>query len=46
MIVYVLTALPHSGAAYIAALTVSFFTLALAFVIALDVILAQPVDRT
>ena len=46
MIVYVLADLPHAGAAYVAALTLNFFTLALAFVIALDVILAQPVDRT
>jgi hypothetical protein len=45
MIVYVLADLPHAGAAYVAALTANFFTLALAFVIALDVILAQPVDR-
>ncbi len=37
--------LAHSGAVYITALAFNFFTLALAFVIALEVILTQPVDR-
>lgn len=45
MIVYVLGDFGHSGAAYITALTLNFFTLALAFVIALEVILSQPIER-
>lgn len=45
MIVYVLANLGHSAAVYMTALALNFFTLALAFVIALEVILAQPVDR-
>ncbi|HEX4192408.1 MAG TPA: hypothetical protein VHY80_04890 [Stellaceae bacterium] len=45
MIAYVFTDFGHSGAAYITALMLNFLTLALAFVIALEVILAQPVDR-
>jgi hypothetical protein len=45
MIAYVFADLGHSGAVYITALMLNFFTLALAFVIALEVILAQPVDR-
>jgi hypothetical protein len=42
MFVYVFGNFPHKAAAYITALTVNFFTLALSFVIALEVILGQP----
>ena len=45
MIACVLAGFALSGAIYTAALTFNFFTLALAFVIALEVILNQPVDR-
>lgn len=44
MVVFVFTKTEHTAAAYIAALTVNFFTLAFAFVIALDVILQQSTD--
>jgi len=45
MLVYVLTALAYSAAAYITALAVNFFTTAFAFVTALDVIMQQPIDK-
>ena len=45
MIVGVLADLAPSAATYIAALTVNFFALGFSFVIALEVILKQPVDR-
>ena len=45
MIVGVLAELAPGAATYIAALTVNFFTLGFSFVIALEVILKQPVDR-
>ncbi|MGA8613200.1 MAG: hypothetical protein WB760_16170 [Xanthobacteraceae bacterium] len=41
MLVYVLTDLPHSPAAYITALLINFFTLAFVFVVALDYLLKQ-----
>lgn len=44
MIGFVFAKSEHTAAAYIAAVTVNFFTLAFAFVIALDVILQQPTD--
>jgi hypothetical protein len=44
MIGYVLGGFAHKVAAYASALTVNFFTLAFAFVIALDVILREPTD--
>jgi hypothetical protein len=44
MLGYVFTGLPYSAAAYIAALTVDFFTVVFGFVVALDVILRQPMD--
>jgi hypothetical protein len=44
MIAYILGNFPRSDAVYITTLTVNFFTLALAFVIALEVILRQPTD--
>jgi len=44
MLAYVLEGLPHSAAAYIAALTIDFFTVAFAFLVALDVILQQPTE--
>ena len=44
MIGFVFAKSEHAAAAYIAALTVNFFTLAFAFVMALDVILQQRTD--
>ena len=44
MLVYVLAGLQYAAAAYITALIVNFFTLAFAFVAALDVIMQQPLD--
>jgi hypothetical protein len=44
MLVYILAGLPFSAAAYITSLTVDFFTVAFAFVVATDVIMRQPVD--
>jgi hypothetical protein len=44
MIAYVPGNSPRSDAVYITTLTLNFFTLALAFVIALEVILRQPTD--
>jgi hypothetical protein len=42
MIAYVVANFAHKAAAYISALTINFFSLALAFVIALEVVLHQP----
>jgi hypothetical protein len=44
MLGYVLEGLRYSAAAYITALTVDFFTVAFAYVIALDVIMQQPME--
>jgi hypothetical protein len=44
MIVLVIGNFEHKAAAYIAALTINFFTLAFAFIVALEVILRQPSD--
>ncbi|MFZ1085237.1 MAG: hypothetical protein WAN35_09755 [Terracidiphilus sp.] len=44
MLGYVLTGFQHSGAAYITALAIDFFTVAFAFVIATDVIMQQPME--
>jgi hypothetical protein len=44
MLGYVLGGLPYSGAAYITGLTIDFFTVAFAYVIALDVIMQQPME--
>jgi hypothetical protein len=44
MLGYVLEGLRYSAAAYITALTVDFFTVIFGFVIALDVIMQQPID--
>ena len=46
MLGYVLAGLPCSAAAYITALTIDFFTVAFAYVIALDVIMQQPLEPT
>jgi hypothetical protein len=40
----VLGGLPHGGAAYITALTVDFLTVAFAYLVALDVIMRQPME--
>ena len=42
MLGYVLEALPYCAAAYITALTIDFFTVVFAYMIALDVIVTQP----
>ncbi len=44
MLGYVLVGLPYSAAAYITGLTIDFFTVAFAFVIATDVIMRQPME--
>jgi hypothetical protein len=44
MLGYVLDGLPYSAAAYITALTIDFFTVVFGFVIALDVIMKQPME--
>lgn len=44
MLGYVLVGLPYSPAAYITALTVDFFTVIFGFLVALDVIMQQPVE--
>ena len=45
MLVYILVGLQYSAAAYITALTIDFFTVAFAFVTALDVIMQQPMEE-
>ena len=45
MIILVFAKSDYAAAAYIAALTMNFFTLAFAFVTALDVILQQPTEQ-
>jgi hypothetical protein len=44
MLGYVLAGLQYSAAAYITALTVDFFTVIFGFLVALDVIMQQPLD--
>jgi hypothetical protein len=44
MLGYVLAGLQYSAAAYITALTIDFFTVVFGFVVALDVIMQQPID--
>jgi hypothetical protein len=44
MLGYVLAGLRYSAAAYITALTIDFFTVAFAYVTALDVIMQQPME--
>jgi hypothetical protein len=44
MLGYVLDGLPYSAAVYITTLMIDFFTVVFAFVIALDVIMKQPMD--
>ncbi len=44
MLVYVLAGLKYSGPAYIAALTIDFFTVIFGYLVALDVIMQQPTD--
>jgi hypothetical protein len=46
MLGYVLAGLPYSSAAYITALTIDFFTVAYAFVTAVDVIMQQPMETS
>lgn len=45
MLAYVLAGLPRSAAVYITALTIDFFTVAFAFLMALEVILKQPIEE-
>jgi hypothetical protein len=44
MLGYVLVGLQYSAAAYITALTIDFFTVVFGFVVALDVIMQQPME--
>jgi hypothetical protein len=44
MLAYVLAGLQYSAAAYITALTIDFFTVIFGFVVALDVIMEQPIE--
>jgi hypothetical protein len=44
MLGYVLAGLEHSAAAYITALTIDFFTVIFGYLIALDVIMQQPME--
>ena len=44
MLGYVLAGLQYSAAAYITALTIDFFTVVFGYLIALDVIMRQPID--
>jgi hypothetical protein len=44
MLGYVLAGLPYSAAAYITALTIDFFTVIFGYLIALDVIMQQPME--
>jgi TRAP-type mannitol/chloroaromatic compound transport system permease small subunit len=44
MLGYVLVGLQYSAAAYITALTIDFFTVVFGFMIALDVIMQQPME--
>lgn len=46
MLGYVLLDLPHSTAVYVTGLTIDFFTVAFAFVTALDVIMQQPMEES
>ena len=46
MLGYVLEGLQYSAAAYITALTIDFFTVAFAFLVALDVIMQQPMEAS
>src|ERR1700683_2284848 len=46
MLGYVLEGLQYSAAAYITALTIDFFTVIFGFVIALDVIMQQPMETS
>ena len=46
MLGYVLAGLEYSAAAYITAVTIDFFTVAFAFVIATEVIMQQPVEES
>jgi hypothetical protein len=46
MLCYVLAGLQHSAAVYITALTIDFFTVVFGFMIALDVIMQQPMEAS
>jgi hypothetical protein len=46
MLAYILAGLPYSAAAYITALTIDFFTVTFAFVVALDIIMQQPMEES
>jgi hypothetical protein len=46
MLAYVLAGLQYSAAAYITALTIDFFTVVFGYLIALDVIMRQPMDAS
>jgi hypothetical protein len=42
----VLAGVPHRAAAYITALTIDFFTVIFGYLVALDVIMQQPLDMS
>ena len=44
MLGYIVSGLPYSAAAYSTALTIDFFTVVFAYVVALDVIMQQPIE--
>jgi hypothetical protein len=46
MLCYVLGGLPNSAAFYITALTIDFFTVIFGFLVALDVIMQQPIEAS
>ena len=46
MLGYVLVGLQYSGPAYITALTIDFFTVTFAFLVAADVIMQQPIEAS
>jgi lysylphosphatidylglycerol synthetase-like protein (DUF2156 family) len=46
MLAFVLGGFPHGAAAYITALTVDFFTVVFAYVVALEIIIRQPIEES
>ena len=46
MLIYEFTAVKYTAAVYITSVTVDFFTVAFAFIIAIDVIIQQPIGMS
>jgi hypothetical protein len=46
MLAYIVVGVRYVAAAYITALTIDFFTVAFAFLTALDVIMQQPIEAS